>query len=140
LTLARLQLRSQPERLVTTVDEGEAVFDPALLARVLQNLVDNAVKYSPRSEPIRVELRRAGEGVRLVVEDRGRGVAPEDRERIFASWVRLEAPAVRAAPPSHGIGLAFCRHAVEAHGGRVFVEAAEPRGARFVVELPAAAQ
>ena len=74
-------------------------------------------------------------GLCLVVEDRGRGVKPEDRERIFASWTRVDEqdPHARA---SHGIGLAFCRQAVEAHGGEMTVEDAQPRGARFVIVIP----
>lgn len=135
LTLARLQLRSQPGRLSVRVDEeAEASFDPAVMARVLQNLVDNAVKYTPRSQPILLELSAPDGGLRLVVEDRGPGVKPEDRARIFETWVQLDAPAPGRA--SHGIGLSFCQQAVEAHGGHIEVTPASPHGARFVVNLP----
>ena len=72
------------------VAPGSAVFDPALLSRVVQNLVDNAIKYSPRKHPIWVELERGPAGLRLIVEDRGTGVRAEDRERVFVSWTRLE--------------------------------------------------
>lgn len=136
LTLARLQLRSQPERLVVQVDaDAEASFDPALMARVLQNLIDNAVKYTPRTQPIFVEARVQNGGLQLVVEDRGPGVKPEDRDRIFEAWVQLDTPAPGRA--SHGVGLSFCLQAVEAHGGHLAVTDARPRGARFVVNLPA---
>lgn len=134
LTLTRLQLRSQPDRLLVTVGDGEANFDPALLARVLQNLVDNALKYTPRREPVTVSLSRDEHTLRLTVEDRGGGVAPEDRERIFTAWTRLEGEDLSRV--SHGLGLSFCRRAVEAHGGTIRVEDAAPHGARFVVELP----
>lgn len=135
LCLTRLQLRSQPDRLQVKVAPGSAVFDPALLSRVVQNLVDNAIKYSPRKHPIWVDLERGPAGLRLIVEDRGTGVRAEDRERVFVSWTRLEEadPQGRA---SHGIGLAFCRQAVESHGGHICVEDATPHGARFVVTLP----
>jgi signal transduction histidine kinase len=135
LTLTRMQLRLQPERLAVTVSEGDAMFDPALLARVLQNLIDNALKYAPRAHPIQVTVTRGQQVLELIVEDRGTGVRAEDRERIFDAWTRLDdvGPLARS---SHGIGLAFCRQAVEAHGGTIHVEDAQPHGARFVVRLP----
>lgn len=135
LTLTRLQLRLQPERLAVSVDDRDALFDPVLLARVLQNLIDNALKYAPRHHPIQVTVTRDPQALRLVVEDRGAGVREEDRERIFTAWTRLEEVDPHART-SHGIGLAFCRQAVESHGGTICVEAAQPHGARFVVTLP----
>jgi signal transduction histidine kinase len=134
LTLQRLQLRSQPGRLVVDASDGEAHLDPALLSRVLQNLVDNALKYAPRAEVIHVKARAHEGGLRLEVEDRGAGIKPEDRERIFAAWTRLEDGSL--ARTGFGIGLAFCRQAVEAHGGKICVEDAQPRGSRFVVTVP----
>ncbi|HEY0882359.1 MAG TPA: ATP-binding protein, partial [Archangium sp.] len=95
----------------------------------------NALKYSPAREEVTVDVRIEGIGLRLEVEDRGRGVKPEDRERIFASWVRVDEDDEQGRK-SHGIGLAFCRQAVEAHGGTMTVEDADPCGARFVIELP----
>jgi two-component system, sensor histidine kinase and response regulator len=135
LALMKLQLRSQPERLVVTVSDAEALFDPSMMARVLQNLIDNALKYAPRSAPIAVQVDAHQGGLKLVIEDRGAGVRPEDRERIFTSWTRLETIDPHART-SHGIGLAFCRQAVEAHGGKICVEDAQPHGARFVVTVP----
>jgi signal transduction histidine kinase len=102
---------------------------------VLQNLVDNALKYAPRHHPIQVTVTRDTQALHLVVEDRGAGVREEDRARIFTSWTRLDEGDPHART-SHGIGLAFCRQAVEAHGGAIRVEAAHPHGARFVVTLP----
>ncbi|MFO0595560.1 MAG: hybrid sensor histidine kinase/response regulator [Myxococcaceae bacterium] len=135
LELLTLRLRAMPGRLVVDVEDAEASFDPAVLGRVLQNLLDNALKYTPSTESIRVSLALEGSELVMVVEDRGAGVPAAARERIFESWVQLEErPAIPRA--SHGIGLAFCRHAVEAHGGRITVEDAVPHGARFVVRLP----
>jgi two-component system sensor histidine kinase/response regulator len=135
LALLRLQLRWQPNRLRVVVEGTEAVFDPNLISRVLQNIIENALKYAPREMPILVEVKTLPEGLVLVVEDRGAGVRAEDRERIFTSWTRLEEidPHARS---SHGIGLAFCKQAVEAHGGHIRVETASPNGARFVVTVP----
>lgn len=139
LALARLQLRSTPERLRVRVVDGVAEFDPGLMARVVQNTVDNALKYSPGGEPVEVEVSVVDGALRVVVEDRGRGVKAEDRERIFAAWTRVDLHDEQAHT-SHGIGLAFCRHAVEAHGGAMTVEDASPVGARFVIALAQSAQ
>lgn len=137
LTLTRLQLRSQPGRLTVRCNDGHAFLDPAVMGRVLQNLLDNAIKYTPRQHPISIdcEVSKLGE-LTLVVEDRGPGIKPEDRERIFDAWVRLDAQSAPLARTSHGIGLAFCRHAVQSHGGTLTVEEAQPHGARFVLKLP----
>lgn len=135
LVLTRLQLRSSPGRLRARAGEGAADFDPLLMARVLQNTIDNALKYSPHSEPVDVDVRVIDGGLHLVVEDRGRGVKEEDRERIFASWIRVDERDLQAST-SHGLGLAFCRQAVEAHGGQMLVEDAQPRGARFIIVIP----
>jgi signal transduction histidine kinase len=110
--------------------------DPDLVERVIENLIDNAVRFSPDGS--RVEVRIAGDDdaafVRLEVADRGLGVAPELRGRLFEMFARGREPA-----SGTGLGLAFCRLAVEANGGRIELadEGAEP-GARFVVRLPAA--
>lgn len=135
LQVTRLQLRSTPHRLQARADGASVTIDPTLMARVVQNTVDNALKYSPRSEPVTIDASVQGGRLRIMVEDRGRGVRVEDRERIFASWVRVDERDAEATT-SHGIGLAFCRQAVEAHGGTMTVEDAQPKGARFVIELP----
>lgn len=140
LALTRLHLRSNPERLIATVIDSHAQFDPTLLSRVVQNLIDNALKYSPHSRPVRVaaEVTSSG-GLRVVVEDEGKGVPVEARERVFMAWAQLERDQAPART-SHGLGLAFCRQAVKAHGGSIHIEDADPHGARFVVELPGSAR
>jgi EAL domain-containing protein (putative c-di-GMP-specific phosphodiesterase class I)/signal transduction histidine kinase len=110
--------------------------DRQLLRRVLQNLVDNCIKYGPRGGSITLELEptRAGEA-RISVSDEGPGVPEELRDKIFEKYAKVEREASRGRD-SRGLGLRFCRLAVEAHGGRIWVENREPRGARFCVELP----
>lgn len=116
--------------------------DEELLRRVLYNLVDNSLRYAGEGEEVRVEARRRGDdAVELVVEDTGPGIAPRDRERIFEKYVRLSRDRTdhgeRRAPAGRGLGLTFCRLAVEAHGGRIWVTANRPRGSRFHLLLPA---
>jgi signal transduction histidine kinase len=108
--------------------------DVSLLNRVMDNLVGNALKFGPGEGPVHVRLLKAAGTVILEVEDRGRGVAESERERIFRPLVRGRAG---DDVPGLGLGLAFVREAVIRHGGRVSVADANPSGALFRVTLPA---
>jgi signal transduction histidine kinase len=117
------------------VDAGAPVtgsWDPLRIEQVVQNLIANAVKFGA-GRPIDVEVREASGSARLVVRDRGIGIAPEARERIFG---RFE----RAVPLENyggfGLGLWIARQAVEAHGGKIAVESEPGEGATFTVTLP----
>jgi signal transduction histidine kinase len=110
------------------------------LEHLLQNLISNAVKYRGDDPPtIRVEAAPAdGDGrATFRVIDNGRGIAPGDRERVFEMFCRLHEP---RQIPGTGIGLAFCKRVVEAHGGRLWVEPAPSgTGSAFCFTLPTAA-
>ena len=109
--------------------------DPDLMGRVLVNLVGNAFKFTPRNGEIRVGVEACDGRARITVTDTGPGIAPEHRELIFEKFG--QAPLGKSgAVRSTGLGLTFCKLAVEAHGGAIGVEAAEAGGARFWVELP----
>lgn len=100
------------------------------------NLVDNCVKYGPDDGTIQIEATRGSQGkVRLSVTDEGPGVPEHLRERIFDRYARAERDSFRSED-SRGLGLRFCKVVADAHGGEIWVEDAEPRGARFCVELP----
>jgi len=105
------------------------------LDHIVQNLVDNAVKYGG-SSPVTVHGERAGKRVRISVRDRGPGIPKGQEDRVFERFYRLDSGRSRDRGGS-GLGLAIVQSQVEAMGGRVWVEHAEP-GARFVVELDAA--
>lgn len=109
--------------------------DRELLRRVIENLLDNSLKYTPQDGAIRIEAGRADGHVQIRVQDQGPGVPLEWREKIFDKYVRLERDAAQARN-SRGLGLLFCRMAVEAHGGRIWVEDSPPQGSVFCVELP----
>jgi K+-sensing histidine kinase KdpD len=122
-------------------DELPAVrVDAGALAEVVYTLLDNAAKYSPPATLIRVAAARDGdEAIRLSVEDEGAGVAPELRERVFDKFFRATTEGAKGAPrPSGlGMGLAIARGIVEAHGGRIWIEAgASGRGTRAVLTIP----
>ncbi|MBL0213263.1 MAG: HAMP domain-containing protein [Myxococcales bacterium] len=105
------------------------------LDHVVQNLIDNAVKYGGGT-PVKVRAERRGPHVVLTVSDQGPGIPKGQEERIFERFYRIDAGRSRAVGGS-GLGLAIVKSQIEAMGGRVWVEQANP-GARFVVELDAA--
>lgn len=115
---------------------GTIMADPELVRRIVENLVDNSLRYAPKGTAVHVAAGRATDGtLELSIRDEGPGVPPELHERIFDKYVQLEEGGRSAA--SRGLGLPFCRFAAEAHGGKVWVEANEPRGSVFRVLLPA---
>jgi two-component system, sensor histidine kinase and response regulator len=112
--------------------------DGGLVRRVIENLLGNAIKHTPSSTAITVSAELGPSGARVTVSDEGPGIPPEARERIFDKF------AVAALRRDHryhssGLGLAFCRLAVLAHGGRIGVEPRLPRGSVFWFELPGGA-
>jgi len=116
---------------------GPVMADRELLRRVIENLLENAFKYVPDDGKIIVEagLEEGGEyGIRI--RDDGPGVPIEQREWIFEPNARLERDVALHTRSSRGLGLAFCRLAVEAHGGQISVEDNEPKGCTFVLKLP----
>jgi K+-sensing histidine kinase KdpD len=138
-TAPRAAASDQRMVMRAATDDFTVVADLDLMRRVLQNLVDNCVKYGPQGGTIWMDASRHGDGsVLLRVCDEGPGVPPDMRERIFEKYARFERDAATPRRDSRGLGLRFCRVVVEAHGGRVWVEDHEPRGACFCVELPAA--
>ena len=112
--------------------------DKRRLARVLANLLDNAAKYGDGATS--VSMRAVPGGVQLAVEDRGPGVADDERDRIFDRFNRGTGAGRRGAGEGVGLGLALVAEHVRLHGGRVWVEDRTDGapGARFVVELPTA--
>jgi len=104
--------------------------DATLLEQAIFNLIDNAARHSPAGAPVMLSARLAGEEVAIAVEDRGPGVAPEARERIFGKFFTT-------SPSGVGLGLAICRGVVTALGGSIALEAPEAArgGARFVIRL-----
>jgi signal transduction histidine kinase len=126
---AVLRLASPPPGAAT------AALDRDAFRQVLLNLLDNAVKYGPAGQTVRVETAVRGGSVVVSVRDEGPGVPPADRERVWEPFVRLRRE-IDGVVGGSGIGLAVVRDLVARHGGRVAVEAPEGGGARVVVELP----
>jgi signal transduction histidine kinase len=153
-----LPLRRQPVDLATLLTEAAARFreqrpgrvlamrgadaaldaDPALLRRALDNLLDNAAKYSGEETEVALEARRDVGAVVIEVRDRGIGIEPADLPRLFTPFFRTDRSRTRATG-GVGLGLALARRIVEAHGGTIEVESVPDQGTTFRLRLPAPA-
>lgn len=133
------QLRFQQEGATATVDVADdapvITADKALIKRVLSNLVQNAVNHSPGPVTLKLAARGDPKGILFTVADNGPGIPAEYQEIIFRKFEQVQAqhaPRVR----SSGLGLTFCRLAVESHGGRIWVTSTEGEGSTFYIQLP----
>jgi len=107
--------------------------DSSLIRRVFQNLLSNALRYTPSGGDIRIVITPGAEDVRVTVTDTGPGISPGDHERIFEKFGQVEDRNHRTGT---GLGLTFCKLAVEAHGGRIGVESEWGHGSTFWLTLP----
>ena len=127
----------QPRAQVSQVEipsvstQLELTGDPELVRRILENLVDNAIRSAPVASAITIPAGRVDVNIYIRIADAGAGVPPAVREQVFERFVQLEG----TTRTGRGLGLAFCKVAVEAHGGRIWIEDANP-GAVFCVRLP----
>ena len=109
--------------------------DRDLLRRVLENLLENALRHAPVNSVVSVSACESKGVTELRVADAGHGVPPALREAIFDRFVQVDKPEQAEGRSGRGLGLAFCRLAVEAHGGQIWVEDAQP-GAVFLLSIP----
>jgi two-component system sensor histidine kinase/response regulator len=123
--------------LVTVLEEGLGLFagDANKLGRTLVNLIANAIRFTPRGTVTITAGRHDSQNVRFAVADTGRGIPPDAFERIFEKFGQLDA----TSRIGTGLGLAFCKLAVEAHGGRIKVESTPGAGSTFSFTFPVAA-
>jgi two-component system sensor histidine kinase MtrB len=111
--------------------------DPLRMSQVLNNLVNNAIKYSPQGGQVNVTARRIDDRIAIDIADQGAGIPPEDQQLIFEPFRR--GPGTEAAIPGVGIGLSVARRIVEAHGGSIELKSSVGRGSIFSVSLPTGA-
>lgn len=128
-----LQGRSLVLNLASAPKSAE--FDGELVRRVLTNLLGNAAKFTPEGGTIRLVVADGPDGLRFEVADNGPGIPPEYHERIFEKFGQV-ANAQPVKGRSSGLGLTFCRLAVEAHGGKIGVESEAGQGSVFWFSLP----
>lgn len=109
--------------------------DPDLTQRVIENLLGNAIKFSPDTAPVRIEIVPESESTRVLIIDKGPGIAPEYHQMIFEKFAQTKTRS-KQNTPSSGLGLAFCKLAVQAQSGTIGVESEEGKGSTFWFSLP----
>jgi two-component system OmpR family sensor kinase len=109
--------------------------DEDLVQRLVANLLDNAIKYTPSGGAVTMWGCVTANEIRLEVRDTGTAITPESRDRVFGRFFRGDAP---SSQPGAGLGLPIARWIAEAHGGRIWIEDGKPEGNTFVVVLPCA--
>ena len=109
--------------------------DSLRLERILYNLLENGVKYSPRHSEIRIFARPEADNLVIGVSDQGVGISKRDQSKLFQPFGKLEQSEFEKVK-GVGLGLLVCRRLVEAHGGRIWVESEPGRGSTFFFTLP----
>lgn len=139
--LRDFDLKAQAANLTMAAQSNglSLIGDSSLLLRVLENVVENAVRHAPERSHVQLTATLKDDRVEIRVADQGVGIAPELRERIFEPFVQLDHGDRAIQRNGRGLGLTFCKVAVEAHGGRIWIEDAHP-GAAICFTVPAAAQ
>ena len=136
-TADRIKRQDSTHRFVMNLAEELPLVDadPLRLERILYNLLENAVKYSPQGSEIQI-FTRPGKGFLVIgVSDQGFGISPQDKARLFKPFQRLEQPELERIK-GIGLGLLVCQRLVEAHGGQIWVESEPGRGSTFFFTVP----
>jgi signal transduction histidine kinase len=130
---------SAPDHVLSVLGEGPALVegDPERLARVLQSLLDNAVRFSPRGGPVVASVSSAEATVVVAVKDQGVGIPPDRQARVFERYYRAHAG---TADDYGGLGLSLdmSREIVARHGGRMWFDSAPGQGSTFFFSVPLA--
>lgn len=134
-----LQRKSAAHRLIVTPasEKAIALADPVKVERILCNLIENAIKYSPNGGDVRISAQRQDNQVIVEVSDQGIGISRQDQSRLFQSFERINAYKTNSIA-GIGLGLRVCRLLVEVLGGRIWVESKPGKGSTFFFSLPAA--
>jgi len=106
--------------------------DALLLQMMINNLLENAIKYSPKEAPVTARLKKYRSGIELQVRDEGPGIADEEKKKLFTKFYRIGNEATRKTQGT-GLGLYLCRKIAQSHNGDISVTNNEPRGSNFVV-------
>ena len=128
-------LKTRRQKIIQDIEENTPNIwaDEDMIRRVLINLLENASKFTPTEGQISVGVKREGDVVQLWIADNGMGIPPEEHERIFEKFARTKSG---TKVSGLGIGLAFCRLAVNGHGGKIWIDKNYTNGTRFNINLP----
>lgn len=131
--------KSRKHRIVSDLASNlpEVNADRLRIERVLDNLIDNAIKYSPQGGEVRVSAKRSGDEIVISVSDQGIGISETDIDKLFRPFQRLDA-VPGTAVQGIGLGLVVCKRLVEAHGGRIWITSEVGKGSTFHFTLPIA--
>ena len=135
---SRLNTVARQQRVISKVEQDLplACFDYDQLSRVLMNLGENALKYSPEGTPITIGARLSEGAIEFSVDDQGPGIPADFVPHMFETFTRA---GVNKGVPGSGLGLAICKGLVEAHGGTIWAETEEGRGTTVYFRVPAGA-
>jgi PAS domain S-box-containing protein len=138
--VAALQAQAQQKRVSLLADIPQHTLpqveaDPALLVQALQNLVENAIKYTDQGGQVQIKVNLRQESIVFEVRDNGIGIAPVDQARLFERFYRGAQPGGKQQRGS-GLGLAIVKSIAERHGGRVWAESQLGKGSAFYLEIP----
>jgi two-component system sensor histidine kinase KdpD len=133
----KLRSKSAIHQLIMDIPPGLPIVDvdPLRAERVLYNLIDNAIKYSPKGGEVKISARQEKEKLVVCVSDHGLGISPDDQLRLFQKFQRLDV-IVKKSIQGIGLGLNVCRILVEAHGGQIWVESKKGKGSTFYFTIP----
>jgi NtrC-family two-component system sensor histidine kinase KinB len=133
--LVRPMIEKKEQRLVLDIppDVSPVHVDRDMISRVLTNLLDNAAKFTPTRGKIELTIAEQDDRLIFIVSDTGPGIPPDSEEHLFERFTRLESA---KGTQGTGLGLPFCKLAVEAHGGNIWVESAPGEGSTFKFSLP----
>ena len=134
-SIGQMESRLTERKLQVDVPENIPLvaIDFVLIVHVLNNLLDNALKYSPENSPLTISARHLQDEVQICVQDEGIGIPPDELERVFDKFYRVQRSSQVAGT---GLGLAICRGIVEAHGGRIWAENNSGGGTAICFSLP----
>ena len=121
--------------IINNIDSAaEISADRTHLFNIFNNLIENAIKYSGNNVEIKISSTQNGDSTEILVSDNGNGISSADLKHIFQRFYRGKASA--GEQPGMGLGLAYVKLLVDAHGGEINVESVERRGTRFTIRLP----
>jgi two-component system sensor histidine kinase SenX3 len=134
----RSQLPAESKNIKIVVGghvDGMVFGDPDLLVTALRNLIDNAIRYSPENTRVGVGVRAKEGLIAISVTDQGEGLSPEDQERVFERFYRVDSARSRHTGGT-GLGLSIVKHVVSNHGGEVTLWSQPGQGSTFTLRLP----
>lgn len=150
LTSLQILIRESLDTLTPIIESKKLVFtlntpddiplvmiNEDMIRRVIINLVENAIKYTPTEGAVHVGIEHCRDVIRVWVQDTGPGIPKEKQQEIFEKYARLHG---KVGPQGYGLGLAYCRLAIEAHGGEIWVADAPEGGSQFNFKLPVVIQ